>query len=107
MASEDQLMSPSPLHAIDGNSVFAEPWQAQALAIADTLIQGGVFSNTAWSRALGNALKRSQAQGEKDDQENYYRCVLTALETLVVENSKVDSTVLIKKYRALAGEQHD
>tara|TARA_Y100001934_G_scaffold269354_1_gene352728 strand:+ start:303 stop:647 length:345 start_codon:yes stop_codon:yes gene_type:complete len=98
---------PGPLLSVDGNPVFDERWQAQALAIADTLVQNGVFSAGAWAQTLGEALKRSQAEGDSDDQGNYYRCVLSALENLVIENSNVDPTMLGKKLSSLAEDQND
>jgi len=79
-----------PLAGVDGEPVFAEAWQAQALAIADTLVQNGMFSASAWSDALGEALKQAEASGASDDQETYYRCVLRALESLVASNSEID-----------------
>ena len=79
-----------PLAGIDGEPVFAEAWQAQALAIADTLVQNGMFTASAWSDALGAALKQAEANGASDDQETYYRCVLKALEGLVASHSEID-----------------
>jgi nitrile hydratase accessory protein len=79
-----------PLAGVDGEPVFAEAWQAQALAIADTLVQNGMFSASAWSEALGEALRQAEAGGASDDQETYYRCVLKALEELVASHSDID-----------------
>ena len=79
-----------PLAGVDGEPVFSDAWQAQALAIADTLVQAGLFSASAWSEALGAALREAEADGENDDQETYYRCVLTALESLVAGHSEID-----------------
>jgi hypothetical protein len=33
-----------PLAAVDGEPAFDEAWQAQVLAIADSLVQNGMFS---------------------------------------------------------------
>ena len=85
-----QSAFPSSLVAADDDPWFAEPWQAQALAIADNLVANGVFSASIWSETLGEALEQSQAQGEADGQENYYRCVLTALEALLAERASID-----------------
>lgn len=79
-----------PLAGADGDPVFAEAWQAEALAIADNLVQGGLFSASAWSEALGKALREAEASGESDDQETYYRCVVAALENLVAAHSEID-----------------
>ena len=79
-----------PLAGRDGEPVFAEAWQAEALAMADTLVQAGLFSVGAWSEALGKALREAEADGADDDQQTYYQCVLAALEGLVAEHSAID-----------------
>ena len=86
-----------PLAATDGEPAFAEAWQAQVLAIADTLVQQGLFSAGAWSEALGAALERAGEKGAEDNQETYYRCVLAALETLVAEHSEIDIEAMARK----------
>ena len=88
-----------PLAAADGEPSFDEPWQAQVLAIADTLVQNGMFSAGAWSDALGAALKKADADGAEDNQETYYRCALSALETLVADNSEIDRPAMTGKRR--------
>ncbi len=86
-----------PLASLDGNPVFDEPWQAEALAIADTLVQSGMFSASAWSSTLGLALKQADSRGDKDTQETYYQCVLIALETLVAGHSDIDAEAMTGK----------
>lgn len=71
---EDPLAPPEP--------VFDEPWQAQALALADSMVQAGHFTKTAWADALGAALKSAEREGAPDTLETYYIVVLNALETL-------------------------
>ena len=83
-----------PLAGIDGDPAFDEAWQAEALAIADTLVQGGLFTANEWSDALGAALRRAEAEGAVDDQETYYRCVLTTLELLISEHSDIDHAAM-------------
>ena len=56
---------PKPLAGVDGEPVFTDPWQAQALALADTLVKNGMFSATEWSEALGQSLRDAQAEGGK------------------------------------------
>jgi len=55
-----------PLASVDGEPAFDEPWQAEVLAIADTLVQNGMFSASAWSNALGKALNQAQTSGASD-----------------------------------------
>lgn len=62
---------------------FDEPWQAQLLALADTLARSGLFTPAAWSDALGAALRRSAADGAPDTAGTYYQSVLEALEGLL------------------------
>ena len=56
--------------------VFAEPWEAQAFAMAVKLNEAGVFSWSEWAETLGAELK---AQPERP----YYESWLAALEKLV------------------------
>lgn len=58
--------------------VFAEPWEAQAFALAVGLEAKGVFTWSEWAAALGREIK---AQGPR----GYYECWLAALEALVAE----------------------
>ena len=89
-----------PLAAADGEPAFEETWQAQVLAIADTLVQQGLFSAGAWSEALGAALREAEAAGAKDTQETYYRAALAALETLIAEHSDIDRRAMLGKREA-------
>ena len=67
-----------PLARQDGEAIFNEAWQAQALAMADCLVQAGVFSATEWAEALGAAI-----QENPDTTDGYYSAVLNALERLL------------------------
>lgn len=89
-----------PLAAVDGQPAFDEPWQAEVLAIADSLVQNGLFSAGAWSDALGAALAEAAAGGADDTQETYYQCALNALEFLVAGHSEIDR-------QAMAGKRKD
>jgi len=66
-----------------GEPVFAEPWQAQAFAMAVALHQRGLFSWPEWADALSWQIRAAQADGDADLGDTYYRHWLTALETLV------------------------
>lgn len=78
-----------PLASADGQPVFEEAWQAEALAIADTLVQQGLFSAATWSDTLGAALADAERRGEADSQETYYRCVVDALEVLIAQHGGI------------------
>ena len=68
----------TPLARRDGDPVFEEAWQAQALAMADCMVKAGAFSATDWAAALGRAVR-----AEDDTTGGYYRAVLAALEDLL------------------------
>lgn len=87
---DDTDRSLKPLAGRDGEPGFAEAWQAEALAIADTLVQNGLFTASEWSEALGAALRQAEAAGASDVQQTYYECVLNALESLIARHSEID-----------------
>lgn len=62
--------------------VFDEGWQAQVLAIADTMVQAGRFTATDWAETLGAELRKAEAAGQPDTTETYYLAALAALEAL-------------------------
>ncbi len=64
---------------------FAEPWQAQAFAMALQLHERGLFSWPEWAAALAAQISRAQAAGDADLGDTYYRHWLAALEHLVAE----------------------
>lgn len=61
---------------------FDEAWQAQALALADSLVKAGAFSAEAWSDALGARLAAATRSGAPDTLETYYIAVLETVEAL-------------------------
>jgi len=80
-----------PLARRDGEPAFAEPWQAEVLALAFALSQEGMFSAAAWSETLGAELRRAEARGASDDHETYYAAALAALEHLVDAAGGIDA----------------
>ncbi len=75
---------PSLPHDADG-PVFAEPWQAEAFAMAVGLNERGVYTWTEWARELASQIAAAPVADDADPTDGYYRCWLTALERLVVE----------------------
>ena len=71
--------------------VFAEPWQAQAFALAVRLSEKGHFTWKEWASALAGELKAAADRGEPDDGSRYYEHWLAALERLVVEKGLTTS----------------
>lgn len=63
--------------------VFAEPWQAQAFALAVRLSAEGHFRWTEWAAALAAELDAAARRRTPDDGSRYYEHWLAALERLV------------------------
>jgi nitrile hydratase accessory protein len=82
--------------------VFAEPWQAQAFAMAVKLSQLGHFTWDEWSKALAEELKNAADRGEPDDGSHYYHHWLNTLERLVTSKGLTDRTALETRKEAWA-----
>jgi nitrile hydratase accessory protein len=63
--------------------VFAQPWQAQAFALAVRLSAQGHFTWSEWAAALAAQLDAAARRAEPDDGSRYYEHWLAALEQLV------------------------
>jgi nitrile hydratase accessory protein len=93
----------SPLLPRDeAGPVFAEPWQAQAFALAVQLSAAGHFTWTEWTTALGDQLQAAAARGDPDDGSHYFEHWLAALEQLVTEKQLTDRTALRARQEAWA-----
>lgn len=68
----------------NGEPIFAEPWNAQALAMADLLIKSGRISPSDWAESLGAEIAAAAAAGHPDNSDTYYNAALSALEHLLV-----------------------
>src|SRR5215468_10638735 len=77
--------------------VFAEPWQAQAFALAVKLSEQGYFTWKEWAAALADELKAASDRGEPDDGSHYYEHWLTALERLVAEKGLSNPQALLER----------
>ena len=87
---------------MDGDPVFDEPWQAQVLALADTLTRAGAFTPGAWSEALGSALAQAEGRGAPDGPATYYDAALRALEGLLDASGAVGRDALSARRDAWA-----
>jgi nitrile hydratase accessory protein len=93
----------SPLLPRDeGGPVFAEPWQAQAFAMAVQLSAAGHFTWTEWATALGEQLQAAVKRGERDDGSRYFEHWLAALEYLVTKKNLTDRAALSERKEAWA-----
>jgi nitrile hydratase accessory protein len=85
-----------------GGPVFAEPWQAQAFALAVKLSEQGHFTWKEWTVALADELKAAADRGEPDDGSRYYGHWLAALEHLVTTKGLTDAAALLERKDAWA-----
>ncbi len=80
--------------------MFAEPWQAEAFALAVKLSEQGHFTSQEWTAALADELQAAARRGEPDDGSRYYRYWLTALERLVTTKRLASPTALLTRKAA-------
>jgi nitrile hydratase accessory protein len=81
----------------EGGPVFAEPWQAQAFALAVRLSAQGHFTWKEWAATLADELKAAADRGEPDDGSHYYEHWLTALERMVTSRHLTDPAELLTR----------
>jgi nitrile hydratase accessory protein len=86
----------------EGRPVFAEPWQAQAFALAVRLSEQGHFTWKEWAATLAAELKAAADRGEPDDGSRYYDHWLAALERLAAEKGLTDPAALAARKEAWA-----
>jgi nitrile hydratase accessory protein len=85
-----------------GEPVFAEPWQAQAFALAVKLSEEGYFTWKEWAAVLAKELNTATSRGGPDDGSHYYDHWLAALEHLVTAKGLADSASLLARKEAWA-----
>ena len=86
----------------EGGPVFAEPWQAQAFALAVKLSEQGHFTWKEWATTLAGELEAAATRGEPDDGSHYYDHWLAALEHLVQAKGLLDGAALVERREAWA-----
>ena len=108
MSAPDPTLDAERLHVLprlprdEGGPVFAEPWQAQAFALAVKLSEQGHFTWKEWAAALADELKAAVSRGEPDDGSHYYHHWLAALERLVTSRGLADQEALVARKEAWA-----
>lgn len=108
MNAPETACSPAQLDALPnlprvaGEPVFAEPWQAQAFALAVHLSAEGHFSWKEWTLALGSELHAAAQRGDADDGSRYYHHWLAALERLVMSRGLAGASALTARKDAWA-----
>ncbi|HVG87242.1 MAG TPA: nitrile hydratase accessory protein [Vicinamibacterales bacterium] len=98
MAIDPERLSDLPrLPRDEGGPVFAEPWQAQAFALAVKLSEQGHFTWREWAATLAEELKAASDRGEPDDGSHYYEHWLAALERLVEAKQLASPSDLLRR----------
>lgn len=93
-ADADGLAALPRIPCNEGGPVFAEPWQAQAFALAVKLSEQGHFTWKEWASALADTLRAAADRGESDDGSRYYDHWLATLERLVLTKGLMDQETL-------------
>ena len=102
MQSSDKITALPRLPRDEDGPVFAEPWQAQAFAMAVRLSEQGHFTWKEWAATLADELKAAADRGEPDDGSHYYEHWLAALERLVTAKGLSDPGAMLARKEAWA-----
>jgi len=100
--NQPDLTALAALPRDEGGPVFAEPWQAQAFAMAVKLSEQGHFTWKEWAATLAEELKAAADRGEPDEGTRYYHHWLAALERLVTAKRLSDPAELLARKEAWA-----
>lgn len=101
-SNADRLAALPRLPRDTGGPVFAEPWQAQAFALAVKLSELGYFTWKEWAEVLAAELKAAADRGEPDDGSRYYHHWLAALERLSLAKGLTDAGTMHDRKEAWA-----
>jgi nitrile hydratase accessory protein len=102
VVESDRLADLARLPREKDGPVFAEPWEAQAFALAVKLSEQGYFTWKEWASALADELRAAVDRGEPDDGSHYYHHWLAALERLVTAKGLTDRASLETRKEAWA-----
>lgn len=102
MPDAERLAALPRLPRDSAGPVFAEPWEAQAFALAVRLSAQGYFTWKEWSATLAGELKAAADRGEPDDGTRYYHYWLAALERLVTAKGLAEPRALLARKEAWA-----
>ena len=101
-ATTSQFAALPSLPRREGEPVFAEPWEAQAFALAVRLSADGHFTWKEWAATLAGELASAERRGEPDDGSRYYHHWVAALERLVTERGLAGVDALVARKDAWA-----
>ncbi len=95
----------------NGELVFAEPWESRAFGLAVTLYDAGAFKWPQFQAALIAQIAAWEREHPAGERFSYYRCWLTALESVLVDAGMVAPDDVVERVTALAtrppGHDHD
>ena len=100
--STERLQALPSLPRDASGPVFAEPWEAQAFALAVKLSEQGHFTWKEWAATLADELKTAANRGEPDDGSRYYHHWLAALERLATAKGLTDPAAMLERKEAWA-----
>jgi nitrile hydratase accessory protein len=100
--SKSEFESLPHLPKDDGGPIFAEPWEAQAFAMAVKLSDLGFFTWKEFAAALADELRAAASRGMPDDGSQYYHHWLAALEQLVSTKGLITAEALSDRKQAWA-----
>jgi nitrile hydratase accessory protein len=73
---------------------FDEPWQAQAYALAQVLIETGRISPSQWAKAFAAGLREAAGQGKPDSSDTYYATLSETLQRVLVAAGRVEEATI-------------
>ena len=82
---------------VDGEPVFAAPWESKVFALTVTLHERGYFSWTEWSQCLAQTIADSNCN--ESHPTTYYEDWLKALETILADKQIVGPDQLIEQLK--------
>ncbi len=91
MVDKAQLAATPSLPIDDDGPLFAEPWQAQAFAMAVRLSAEGHFTWPEWVQYLSTEIAADKDKVSDNNLETYYNQWLAALEKLVTDKGLASS----------------
>lgn len=74
---------------------FNEPWQAEAYALVQVLIETGRISSSQWAKAFGAALREAAGQGEPDSSDGPLALLRLSHEGDVIANLDLQRKVVM------------
>jgi len=84
----------------EAGPVFAEPWQAQAFAMAVSLHSEGLYTWPEWVATFSQQVVAAQKRGDPDLGDTYYLHWLATLEALCTSKTGLSLSALLQRKEA-------